>query len=759
MADRTINNDREVLATMVRDLRAKELELNAQIEEQQKKIQKLEASKNSSSRKPTTRQMLNRQAKDIADAYAVSELENDQKYLDEVEGNKMLLAELEDAKKDVEDYRTAYETVQKQYDALAKVVPGADSVEEARQANEYLQQLNEWYSNLLDNYSQRTQECKELSDYYGSLLDEFKKGKEKEESLESQIDTLRKRSHNILSIAKNYRSDALRLAEDIRQMKIREGVNSRDGHIIDALERSFNENVSEEEKIEHFDAPYTRRKKLADMVKASKSKKVNGTSKSYAESIKRAYENVSYLLAPNAADNDAVAEISGLYQRYGLTYRKDTAAALLDKIVKEKTEIRVSDITRGKGQKGFVKKMVVLGLAAVAAVALLATALVVAPKFAADNSALQDDLGQSQQQTLNANEAGEFSKFLAEEENNVGKHYGALTAVVDTAQQVFDNNGISPSALKTVSVRAGDETSYTWEGIQAARKDVESFYKLDAQGQLDPSCAYAQAVEKYRTNIQQGTAEFQQDLQDYQAGMLEETNPLVSVMDYTEIAAERSGYVQKATPAVLSELGFATSQGETIEVSVEEASVIEYNNVLRDNSKGGKAISVESAKYTKATGDVELLVKCSDRRNREFTSIVKYSIAPNQNYVSARTLLAPLANEDVRVTRTSYTYDLEVNADSATVNFDGTEVSGALDIDCAISTKYNEKSKTTTVKASALVLVGEEYKVFSVEKTFDGVKKASEVEATMKASLLKEINRTTGANLEMAGPSSELENN
>ena len=159
------------------------------------------------------------------------------------------------------------------------------------------------------------------------------------------------------------------------------------------------------------------------------------------------------------------------------------------------------------------------------------------------------------------------------------------------------------------------------------------------------------------------------------------------------------------------------------------------------------AVSVDAAKYTKATGGVELLVRCVDRRDREFTSVIKYTIAPNQSYVSAKTLLSPLAEQKVDATRTSYNRSLEVNADSATVNFDGQEVSGALEVACSI----------TTVKASALVLVDGQYKEFSVEKTFDGVKKASEVENTMKASLVKSINRATGAQLEMVSPSSELE--
>ena len=757
MADRTLNNDREILATMVRDLRAREQQLVDQIEEQKKKIQQLEARGGTVKRRPATRQQLNRQAQDIADAYAVSELENEQRYLDEVEGNKMLLEELEKARREIEEYRTAYETVQKQYDALAKTVPNADSVEEARQSREQLEELNQWYGDLLDSYAKRTAECKELSDYYGDLLSGYQSLKEKNESLESQIVTLRKRSKDILATAKGYKSEALQLAEKIRQMKILEGVNSRNGHIIDALELAFNENVPESERIKHADDPYTRRKKLADMVKASRSKKVRGTSKSYEETLKRAYESVAYLLAPSATDTEAVSEISGLYEIYKLKYRQNTAADLLNKVVQERTEARLKDATRGKGQKGFVKKMALLGLAAAGVLAILATVFVGVPKLATDKQGLEDDLDVSQQQTLNEAEAGELTRFLGQEENNVGKHYGALTAVVDTAQQVFDNNGITPASLSAVSVRGAEETPYTWENIQSAKSDVESFYRLDENGDLDATCAYAQAVDSYRTSIQEGTAEFSQDLQDYQNGTLEESSPFGVIMDYTETAAERSGYVQKAAPALLSELGFATSKDATIEVSVDATAVKEYNKVLRDNSLGGKALDVESAVYTKATGEVQLLVNCIDGNRQEFKSVVKYTIAPNQNYVSAKTLLAPLANKEVDVTRTSYNYDLEVNADSATVNFDGTEVTGALDVACSISTKYNDKSKTTTVKASALVVVGGEFKEFSVEKTFDGVKTAGDVETTMKASLLKEINRATGASLEMAAPTSELE--
>ncbi len=757
MADRTVNNDREALATLVRDLKAREQELNNQIAEQQKHIEELEKKGSSPARRKTTtsRRTLNQQTQGIADEYTA--LLNDQKYIDEVEGNKILLEELEGLKAEVEDYRKAYENVQKQYEALSKVVPGADAVEEARVANENLQELNGWYGELLEGYQQRTAECKELSDYYGNLLEGYDKLKDKENSLETQIVTLRKRSKDLLSTAKTYKAEALRLAENIRQIKIREGVNSRDGHLIDALELAFNENVPQNERIQHSDDDYTRRKKLADMIKASQSRKARGTSKSYEETMKRAYENVAYLLAPNASDNDAVAEIAGLYKLYGLTYREDSATDLLKEVAKTRTEARVADLTRGKGQKGFVKKLIGFGLAVVTGLTILGVALGLAPKQAVDNRRLGDELGESQNQTLIANQESEFSKYLGEDANNVGKHYGELNAVVDTATQVFDNNGITPSSLSAVSVRGAGEDVYTWDAVQTAKSDVEAFYKLDDQGKLDPSCDYAKAVESYRSNIQGGLANFTQDLADYQAGYLSESNPLVSVMEYTNIAAEKNAYVQAATPALLSELGFTTSQDGTIEVDVNNDAVIEYNDVLRDNSLGGMAVSVDAAKYTKATGGVELLVRCVDRRDREFTSVIKYTIAPNQSYVSAKTLLSPLAEQKVDATRTSYNRSLEVNADSATVNFDGQEVSGALEVACSITTKYNEKSDTTTVKASALVLVDGQYKEFSVEKTFDGVKKASEVENTMKASLVKSINRATGAQLEMVSPSSELE--
>ncbi len=751
MADRTNNNDREVLATQVRDLRAREQELTAQIEEQKKRIAQLEAKKPAARRKTTpTRQQLNRQAQDVADAYAISNLENEQRYQDEVEGNRVLLEELERVKREVEEYRESYETLQKQFDALVKANPNADSVEDARIANENLQELNLWYAEIADGYQQRSEECKELKKRCDSLLESFKELQNKDESLESQIVTLRKRSRDLLSAAKNYKAEALGLAEEVRQIKIREGVNSRDGHLIDALEMAFNENVPKDQRIQHTDDDYTRRKKLYEMIKYSNSKKVRGTSKSYEETLKRAYENVSYLLAPNANDADAVAELSGLYKRYGLTYRQDSAADLLRAVAKERTKAKVSDLTKGKGEKGFAKKLVAIGLAVGAGVAILVAALGLAPKFAVEKQNLQGDLGESQQQTLNEQEAGEFTRFVGQDQNNVGKHYGAMAAVADTTQQVFDNNGITPSSLKSVSVRAdGEGVDYTWEGIQAARQEVESFYKIDETGKLDENCAYAQAVNGYRTSIQNGEADFQQDLQSYREGTLDQTSDLSSVMHYTEIAAANSEYVQAAAPALLSELGFATSTGDVIEVGVDEAAVNEYNGVLRDNSLGGMAISVESAKYTKATGDVELLVRCSDRRDREFISLVKYTIAPNQNYVSAKNLLAPLTNKDVKVSRTSFNNDLEVTVDSATVNLDGTEVTGNIDLAYSITTNYNDKSKTTTVTASALVLVGGQYKVFSVEKTYDGVKKASQVEDTMKATLLKEVNRVTGAGLEM----------
>ena len=285
------------------------------------------------------------------------------------------------------------------------------------------------------------------------------------------------------------------------------------------------------------------------------------------------------------------------------------------------------------------------------------------------------------------------------------------------------------------------------KAVQEARVNAEDFIKYDNNGKIADDCHYAMLVN-----------EFNQAKADMNIAKAEETKGLI-----TDLKDQLVSYKNDASKGYSSMLdGAGVSMGEisvivdilkapTSSVEFTKEDIKEYNSKLANAGKGGYAVGVVSNEYVKNTGEVNILVECVGRNRKPYFNLINYKMEKNVSVLTTSQMMDGLVPG--QISATAFDKDLVTNMEgqsSEMSNEKGETVSGATSIKYSCVSRYDEKSKTTTITASALVAIRDDdgkvvgTKIVNKSKSYFGKMTVAESEDDMKALLAKEIGNQLG---------------